>query len=404
MDHRLVSAIEKAFGWDGPAALGTALARGHIDDAELLARLLTGNRLLDLIMRRHLANPQLRLYAEGQVLHPSAFLASFISRRRQASRRADMAAVGRILNEGGTAILDTVNAFDPTLEVACRALGWWTGELVSVNAYLAVGDTAGFSIHWDDHDVLCVQLAGQKSWEVRGPSRPHPMYRDAEQNLEPPDEVLWAGTMEPGDVMHIPRGFWHAATRVGIGDGLSLHLTFGITRRNGVTWIQSLADEARAQDLFRTDLEPPGGHDGDLLVARLAELALDFDPGRYLSQMRANTPAARHLPYVPALGALAGVVAVTEYEPVMVEDDAAGTITVTAAGKRLTFAGRAAPDVQLLLSGHPVQLADANPDVLQLAEHLVKENLCAPLTDESLSGYTGLVPVASFCARRSLSA
>src|SRR5256714_9212274 len=210
MDHRLVTAIEKALGWDGPAALGTALARGHIEDDTLLPRLLTGNRLLELIMRRHLANPQLRMYAEGQVLHPSAYLTNFVSGRRQASRRADMAAVGRIRTAGGTAILATINMFDPTLEVACRALGWWSGELVSVNAYLAVGDTAGFSTHWDDHDVLCIQLAGQKSWEVRGPSRPHPMYRDAEDNLDPPQEVLWSGTMAAGDVMHIPRGFWHA--------------------------------------------------------------------------------------------------------------------------------------------------------------------------------------------------
>lgn len=230
------------------------------------------------------------------------------------------------------------------------------------------------------------------------------MYRDAEQNLEPPDEVLWAGTVQPGDVMHIPRGFWHAATRVGSGDGLSLHLTFGITRRTGVTWIQALADTARADELFRTDLEPPGGHDRDLLIARLAELALDFDPGRYLDRMRANTPAARHLPYVPALGPLTGAVTVTEYEPMIVEDDVAGTVTVTAAGKSLTFARRAAPDVRLLLSGHPVQLSGGTPDLHLLAEHLVKEGLCAPLTDESLSGYTGLVPVASCWARRSNSA
>ncbi|MFF3343593.1 hypothetical protein [Streptomyces flavidovirens] len=37
--------------------------------------------------------------------------------------------------------------FDPTLEVACRALGWWSGELTSANAYLAVGETGGFHLH-----------------------------------------------------------------------------------------------------------------------------------------------------------------------------------------------------------------------------------------------------------------
>src|SRR6185312_4224436 len=185
MDHRLVTGIEKAFAWHGPVGLGTTLVRGWIEDEDLPARLITPYGLLELIMRRHLANPQLCMYAEGKALHPSPFLTNFVSRRRQASRRADMAAVGRILNEGGTAILDTINMFDPTLEIACRALGWWSGETVTVNAYLAVGETAGFDIHWDDHDVICVQIAGSKSWEVRGPSRLAPMYRDTEDNLEP---------------------------------------------------------------------------------------------------------------------------------------------------------------------------------------------------------------------------
>jgi hypothetical protein len=404
MDHRLVSAIEKAFGWNGPMALGTGLARGHIEDEEILGRLMTGNRLLELIMRRHLENPQLRMYSEGSVLHPSAYLTNFVSRRRQASRRADMAAVGRILTEGGTVILDTMNMFDPTMEVACRALSWWTGELVSVNAYLAVGDTAGFSIHWDDHDVLCVQLAGEKSWEVRSASRPVPMYRDAEDNLEPPDEVLWSGTMQAGDVMHIPRGYWHAATRVGCGEGLSLHLTFGITRRTGVTWLQALADEARADDQFRTDLESPDRIDPQILATRLADLAQRHDPAAYLTQFRSATPASRHLPYVPALGPLTGVMAITEYEPHIAEHSGSATVAVTAAGKCLTFAGRAAHDLQVMLSGHPVLLDDAPAEVVALAHHLVKENLCAPLTDESLSGYTGLVPIASFSPTRSTSA
>lgn len=126
------------------------------------------------------------------------------------------AALGRILNDGGTVVLDHVDFFDPTLEVACRALGWWSDELTSANAYLAVGDTDGFRLHWDDHEVIAVQLSGEKSWEVRGPSRPAPMYRDAERNRTPSEEVLWKGTMWAGDVMHIPRGDAGAGVR-GLG-------------------------------------------------------------------------------------------------------------------------------------------------------------------------------------------
>jgi hypothetical protein len=246
MEHRLVTAIEKALGWDGPALLGAGFAQGELLDTDLPLRLMTPNRLLDLVESRHLANPQLRMYAEGEELHPSRYLTEVVNRRRQAVKQADMAAVGVALNNGGTLVLDSVDTFDRTIQAACRALGWWSGELVSANMYLAVGDTAGFDLHWDDHDVICVQLAGQKSWEVRGASRPHPMYRDAERNTEPAEDVVWAGTMNPGDVMHIPRGFWHTATRVGSGEGHSLHVTFGITKRTGVAWLNHLSDIARA--------------------------------------------------------------------------------------------------------------------------------------------------------------
>ncbi|MFI6808263.1 JmjC domain-containing protein [Streptomyces luteogriseus] len=391
MEHRLVTGIEKALGWGGPGPVGTVFARGHLADPDLITRLMTPNRLLEIIRHRHLANPQLRCYAEGDEVNPSLFLSTNVNRRRQAVSQADMAALGRILNGGGTVVLDHVDFFDPTLEVACRALGWWSGELTSANAYLAVGDTDGFNLHWDDHDVIAVQLSGEKSWEVRGPSRPAPMYRDAERNLTPSEEVLWKGTMRAGDVMHIPRGFWHTATRIGSGDdGHSLHVTFGLTKRTGVTWANFLSDAARADEDFRIDLERSDGTaDGAVLAAKLTDLAREYDPKRYLAELRANTPPARHMPHIPVFGPLEYVVAVTEFEPVITPSG--DTVQVVGGGKRLTFHGRAEPGLRSLVSGHPVCLTDNDEDLTTLAEHLIQEGLCAPLTAESLSAYTGLV-------------
>ncbi|CBG69250.1 MULTISPECIES: JmjC domain-containing protein [Streptomyces] len=396
MEHRLVTGIEKALGWGGPGPVGTAFARGHLADPDLITRLMTPNRLLETIRHRHLANPQLRCYAEGDEVHPSLFLSTNVNRRRQAVNQADMAALGRILNSGGTVVLDHVDFFDPTLEVACRALGWWSGELTSANAYLAVGDTDGFNLHWDDHDVIAVQLSGEKSWEVRGPSRPAPMYRDAERNLAPSEEVLWRGTMQAGDVMHIPRGFWHTATRIGSGDdGHSLHVTFGLTKRTGVTWANFLSDAARADEDFRTDLERSDGTaDGEVLAAKLTDLAREYDPKRYLAELRANTPPARHMPHIPVFGPLECVAAVTEFEPVITPSG--DTVQVVGGGKRLTFHGRAEPGLRSLLSGHPVRLTHDDQDLIALAEHMIQEGLCAPLTAESLSAYTGLVTPDTF--------
>ncbi len=55
--------------------------------------------------------------------------------------------------------------------------------------------------------------------------------------------------------MHIPRGWWHQATRTGQGSGFSLHATFGLTRRTGIDWLTWIADQARADELFRHDLD-----------------------------------------------------------------------------------------------------------------------------------------------------
>jgi JmjC domain len=204
MEHRLVRGIEKSLGWPGPSQLGREFARGSLPNPELCGRLLTPTRLLDLVMRRSLPPHRLRCLVNGADLHPQDYLTMSTARRGQAVPMADMRLGGRLLRSGCTLIVDEINTYDPTMEVACRALQWWCRELVQVNIYLTTGDAAGFQLHWDDHDVLIVQLAGEKTWEVRGLSRKAPMYRDSVPNFDPPDEITWVGMMRAGDVMHIP--------------------------------------------------------------------------------------------------------------------------------------------------------------------------------------------------------
>jgi hypothetical protein len=39
-----------------------------------------------------------------------------------------------------------------------------------------------------------------------------------------------------GEVPHVPRGYWHQATRAGLSNWFGLHATFGIVKRTGVDW------------------------------------------------------------------------------------------------------------------------------------------------------------------------
>ena len=87
-------------------------------------------------------------------------------------------------------------------------------------------------------------------------------------------------------MLYLPRGYWHAA--VGMG-GPTLHLTVGLTRKNGHDLLAWLADQALAADIVRHDL-PLEGDDETLgrHVAALLSAALGHD--------RSHRPGARLSP------------------------------------------------------------------------------------------------------------
>ncbi len=407
MDHRLVADLERALLWSGPEKLGTDFARGGLPDPALGARLLTPTRLLDVIMRRALSFPQLRLVDAGQDVHPGRYLKGLPDRRGASVSVPDMRKLARLLRSGCTLVLDTVDFFDPTMEAACRALQWWSRELVQVNAYLTTQQAAGFDLHWDDHDVIIVQFAGQKSWEVRGLSRTAPMFRDAELNTEPSDEIVWSGTMNPGDVIHIPRGYWHAATRTdrdddSIGDdGFSLHVTFGFVKRTPVNWLAWLADQARETEIFRVDLDRCGSAENQAmqdktLIDEAARLLAAHPPSEYLHARAREIDPGRQVSTFGIFGPPDAVVCVAPFPPEII--DTGETIEVISAGKKVRLAPAALPAVRALLSGHPVHLDQARDvfgvDVRRIAEVLTDEEICGEYTPELAAGYTGMMPDA----------
>ena len=309
----------------------------------------------------------------------------------------NMHSLGTLLRKGATVILNQANVFDPTMEVACSALQWWSHERVQVNAYLTTNEASGFPLHWDDHDVVIVQLAGEKEWEVRGASRAAPMYRDANPNSIPSEEIVWSGMMKTGDVMHIPRGHWHQATRTGHGSGKSLHVTFGITKRTGASWLAWLGDWCRDNETFRHDLDRWHRADTQALTDAAIRLIGERSPADYLAAYERAMPLPRNVPFLDIFGQLNSVVCTTHFPPRIRENEE--TVDVLVSEKKLTFTAKALPALRLLLSGAPVHLDQAAgvmaADMAEVAEILVEEEVCAPLTPELSSGYTGLVTNAA---------
>jgi hypothetical protein len=94
------------------------------------------------------------------------------------------------------------------------------------NAYLTPPQSKGFDLHYDTHDVLILQVAGSKTWQIHDNPLPLP---HEEQTFRPVfaqrSRLLSEIVMEPGDVLYLPRGYIHGASA---NERISFHVTIGI--------------------------------------------------------------------------------------------------------------------------------------------------------------------------------
>ncbi len=213
--------------------------------------LLTFEDLSDVLTTRPLEPPRVRLHRKGAPVPAARYTeageASGVSR---GVIRPD--ALYRELRDGASLVLDAIDRLHPPIRAATDDLMRLVRERAQANLYLIWGDSHGFDTHWDDHDTFIVQVAGTKSWQVHGQgNRRYPMRVDADHSHRAPDEVVWEGVLQPGHVLHVPRGWWH--TVKGTGD-VSMHLTFGFTRATGIDWVRSLLDRLHDVEFLRRDL------------------------------------------------------------------------------------------------------------------------------------------------------
>ena len=259
-------------------------------------------RLNSGLAEHRLTPPRLRLERAGGGASDGVFKERR-TRRGRVMHDLDMAALNAGLRRGATLILDAANELSPPLQALCAGLSAEFLASVQANLYACWGTTQGFDIHWDDHDVFVVQVEGRKRWALYGFTREAPTYRDLHGRPEKPTTPIEELVLEPGDLLYLPRGYWHAA--VGQGEP-TLHLTIGLTRKIGADFLHWLAGEAMADALARSDL--PLEQDDAALGARVAALLASAaatppdELGRRYRRHVASTLAQRPRPSFPFIG------------------------------------------------------------------------------------------------------
>jgi ribosomal protein L16 Arg81 hydroxylase len=210
--------------------------------------LLSWSDVNGMLQKHRLEPPRLRLVRKGEFAPKSAYL------RYEGGRVPFVVPekLSRQLRDGYTLIVDAVDDMADGVMQLAEDFERVLHESVQVNMYAGWREMQGFHRHCDTHDVVILQVFGKKYWRVYEGGRPHPLKDDIAPNEEAPSKIVWEGLLEDGDALYIPRGWWHEAS--GVGE-VTLHLTFGIHQRTGVTLMHWLADQLRGSVDFRAPLQ-----------------------------------------------------------------------------------------------------------------------------------------------------
>ncbi|MGK7866931.1 cupin domain-containing protein [Falsiroseomonas sp. E2-1-a20] len=201
---------------------------------------------------------------------------------------------------GATLVVSQFNQLHPPLARYCRGLEQVMLHAVQANIYLTPPGAQGFRMHYDTHDVLVLQVQGEKAWRIwPGQPFPNPTRRTPwPGGIEPVAEPVNI-TLRPGDALYVPRGVLHdAATQDGEA---SLHVTVGFMEPSFAAVLRMAVDlleesEPALRAAFPTWRLADGP--GSLaalaapLAAKLAEpAALERTALALLDQLAADQPA-----------------------------------------------------------------------------------------------------------------
>ena len=188
--------------------------------------------------------------------------------------RPSPAKVEVFLSAGASILANDVMTLHSPVTHAGVALGEALAAEVGASVFCSFKGGRAVATHYDVHEVFAVQTEGEKVWNlyegrVIDPVGYPPGLTQTDFNRDC-GRLVSTVTMKPGDVLYMPRGFYHDTVTP---DQPSLHVSFTVMPLAGRS-ILSLLDGPVLQDAaFRAWLPAADAEGGIQLDARLAELA-----------------------------------------------------------------------------------------------------------------------------------
>ncbi len=307
--------------------------RGAADDER--ATLVDWPRLNALLqIRPHWTADRMKLVLDSRPIDPDFYMEDIAGRRL-----ASPAQVEIMLAVGASLVADMVEEIDPNIARLTAMLADRFGARSGANIYASFQDVQAFASHCDTHEVFAIQCAGAKRWRVYRNRADNPLEgltgEGAQARIDAAKgPVLMDVTLQAGDLIYIPRGFFHDAVAT---DTSSLHLTISVAPASGALLFNFLEELARAESGFRGYLPDARLDDGAALQAALGRLGArlsELSSSRGMHERVAQWQRRFHRPVrYPSLPdrPKPGQLARTQHRADLVEN-AEGAVIVTASG------------------------------------------------------------------------
>lgn len=302
----------------------------------------------ELITRRGVRTPFIRMAHEGTVLAASAYTAP----GGFGAEIADQVSSDKVLAEfagGATIVLQGLHRLWPPIIDFTRALVDDLGHPAQVNAYVTPPSSQGFDPHYDTHDVFVLQISGEKHWRIHAPvlvdplrTQPWDQHRAAVARAATHDPVIDA-VLRPGDALYLPRGWIHSATALG---ATSVHLTVGMSAYTRADIVDALLSHVGENAALRGSL--PLGLDlrdpealrpiVEQTVQALIETLQQTDASRPAAVLRSRFDAATRAEPVAPLATLEALATLDASTPVRWRGSL--PVRITTAGDRVRIVAR----------------------------------------------------------------
>jgi lysine-specific demethylase/histidyl-hydroxylase NO66 len=224
----------------------------------------------DLITTSALTWPaQIRLAKAGDMIDPERFTTEF-QLGDAPLRVAEPAAVVEQFLDGATIVLQGLKRVCPEVGSLCAELDASLTHATTAGAFLTPPGSQGFGRHFDEYDIIVIQVEGGKKWALYAPVVPLPLTGAPDHRPEPGPPELEVD-MAPGDMLYLPRGWIHSASA---GTSASLHITLTIANRRRLNVVEDVLRQLADEIDFRRSLPVGYARDPETL-AHEVEQCLD---------------------------------------------------------------------------------------------------------------------------------